>query len=391
MPIVNRKVKLCFLNDCGNLAGGAEKMLLNVAKVLDRKKYEADFVFGSSGEIQAAVADLGYRTHVLRLPNLVSWRNNKALVPLNLFIFIRAFFRLWFFLLKTSSDYVITNSIRFELMGSVAARLAGKRLLWHTHNIQPPGWRRRIIRLLASAFPVHLLAVSDAVKASYRGSSAFSKIVVVKNGIEVPPPGSSVRGRRDNPSLTVLMLSALTSWKGHSTLISALDCLSERDELHGLRVLIAGDIQTPRDKEYKDMLLRSTQHLTEAGVVQFFGKVSDVEALLANADVLLSLSTRPDPFPTVLLEAMSYGIPCIATNLGGQTEIITNERNGLIIEPGDPLALADALSYLRQNRSALTEYSENCLSDFKSQYTLERYKERYSEALDRICLDGVVQ
>jgi len=62
-----------------------------------------------------------------------------------------------------------------------------------------------------------------------------------------------------------------------------------------------------------------------------------------------------DGLPTVLLEAMATGLPPVSTSLTGVPEIIDHDENGLLVEPGDPVALADALLGLLQDRSLRSE------------------------------------
>jgi glycosyltransferase involved in cell wall biosynthesis len=60
-------------------------------------------------------------------------------------------------------------------------------------------------------------------------------------------------------------------------------------------------------------------------------------------------SGRTEGTPTALVEAMSAGLPVVATDVGGVGALLTHERNGLLVPPGDPSALAAALAHLRDD------------------------------------------
>jgi glycosyltransferase involved in cell wall biosynthesis len=75
----------------------------------------------------------------------------------------------------------------------------------------------------------------------------------------------------------------------------------------------------------------------------FAGQRDDVLRILAGADVFV-LASRQEGLPVVLMEATSVGLPIVATAVGGVPEVLTDGVDGLVVPPGDPLALADALS-----------------------------------------------
>lgn len=81
------------------------------------------------------------------------------------------------------------------------------------------------------------------------------------------------------------------------------------------------------------------------GVVQFVGHVEDVHPYLELADLFL-LSSENEGLPLVLGEAMAYGIPCIATDVGGTKEIILYGQTALLVKPRSPEQLAEAIEYL---------------------------------------------
>ncbi|MGH8776836.1 MAG: glycosyltransferase family 4 protein [Jiangellaceae bacterium] len=93
----------------------------------------------------------------------------------------------------------------------------------------------------------------------------------------------------------------------------------------------------------------------QAGVVErvhFVGFVphQDVPAVLLAADVLV-MPSRYEELGTAMLEAMQAGVPIVASDTGGIPAVITHEHNGLLVPPGDPLALVDAVDRLLADRA----------------------------------------
>lgn len=97
---------------------------------------------------------------------------------------------------------------------------------------------------------------------------------------------------------------------------------------------------------------RLRAHADELGVtdsVLFAGSRPDVPALLPGLDVF-TLSSRQEGLPVALMEAMTSGLPAVVTRVGGMPEVLDDGDQGLLVEPGDPAALAAALGRLADDR-----------------------------------------
>ncbi len=74
------------------------------------------------------------------------------------------------------------------------------------------------------------------------------------------------------------------------------------------------------------------------------GFINNAASLLPAFDLFV-LPSRKEGLPYTLLEAMSQGVPLVATSVGAITDVITNTKNGLIVPPDDPSALSQAIMY----------------------------------------------
>lgn len=166
-------------------------------------------------------------------------------------------------------------------------------------------------------------------------------IEVIPYTAELPPPSPMSAGARANERC-ILFVGRLIERKGVSHLIRALGTI--RRQIPARLVVIGDGPERAR-------LEQVTREMGMAEHVEFRGRVSDEELRLAYAAadlfVLPSvLDARQDTegLGVVLLEAMNYGVPVIASDIGGITDIVLHEQTGLLVPAGDEGALASALS-----------------------------------------------
>jgi len=126
--------------------------------------------------------------------------------------------------------------------------------------------------------------------------------------------------------------------------------------------------------------------LTES--VEFTGMIENVTKYLRNADLFV-LPSRTEGLSNSLLEAMSYGIPCIATEVGGNSELLEsgNQRvlpekyviggNGLLINPDDIEGLAKAILYLIRNRNVREGLGRRSRKFVQEKYSIDLVADKY--------------
>lgn len=108
---------------------------------------------------------------------------------------------------------------------------------------------------------------------------------------------------------------------------------------------------------------------------------SEIPELMAKSDILCLPSYR-EGWPNVCIEALSVGLPVVATDIGGTNEIITDEDVGILVKAGDYNALASALKYAldkKWDRNRIREYAKR----FSGDDMAYRYNEAYTEAIKR--------
>lgn len=148
----------------------------------------------------------------------------------------------------------------------------------------------------------------------------------------------------ENEPMRVLYAGRLTAEKGVHVLLAAWQQVVRgymRDDVH---LQIAGS----GEPAYEEALRTQVAKAGMADSVEFLGRVPEEEmpALYRRQDVLVVPSTWPEPFARVLLEGMAAGLAVVATTVGGNSEAIRHQRDGLLVRPGDSMDLAFKLLHL---------------------------------------------
>lgn len=171
----------------------------------------------------------------------------------------------------------------------------------------------------------------------------------VRNGVMVdrlPSTPADIRSEfgwpDDAPIVTIS--GRLEWWKGQDVFLRAAAEVAH--EVPAARFVVLGGALYGRGEEYAAGLPRLTETLGIADRVAFTGHRDDALAVMAASDVVAHCSITPEPFGMVVIEAMALGRATIASDDGGPPEVIEHGRNGVLVPPGDPAALAEEMTAL---------------------------------------------
>ena len=255
-----------------------------------------------------------------------------------------------------SADVALVHANTVAVLGgALAAKLAGRPLLWHVHEIiVEPRWLRWLIARLVTAAADRIVVISGPVAEHLLGLGAArgarDKVIVIPDAVDTErfnPANDGAAAREAwgiRPDQVLIgMAGRIHTWKGQGVLVEAARLL--RDRCAEARFVIAGDI-VPGQPEPKEALEAAIAAGGLADRVQLVGFWPDARQVMAGLDVLALPSTAPEPFGLVVLEAMASGKPVIATAAGGPLEIVGDGETGLLVPPRDPAALADAIERL---------------------------------------------
>ena len=228
-------------------------------------------------------------------------------------------------------DVVVANG----LVALPAVRLARPRcpVVLLVHDMLDRRAFRAVLRCFGRIVDTAVVP-SEAVARPLRELGVVTR--VIPNGTPWPVPLAP----SESPVPPVVgELAALTPLKAQDVLVDAVARLTRRDVI----VELAGDA-LPKDNRYLTRLRAQARDSGLGARVRFLGQVDDPLAQLRRWSVAVLPSIVPESFGLVLLEAMSVGVPVVATNHGGPPEIIGDA--GLLVPPRDPEALAAAIGRL---------------------------------------------
>jgi len=326
----------------GNLFGGIESMLLTMAR--ERAfgpAIDPSFALCFEGRLSAELAATGASVH--RLPEV------RASRPLTI---RRARRRLAAVIESGRFDRVVCHgSWSQALFGGVVKRAKVPLVFWAHDVATGRHWTERVARRVRPDLVIcNSRYTADSIKLLYEDVPA----IVVTCPIETNGPvftardRAAVRRELDTPdeAAVLIQVSRMEAWKGHAVVVDALGRLRAQA---GWVWWVVGGAQRPEEAAYVDGLVAATRRLGIEDRVRWLGERQDVRRLLAAADVHCQANVAPEPFGIAYVEALSAGLPVVASGAGGALEIV-DDSCGVLVPPGDSQALADALERLIVDR-----------------------------------------
>lgn len=228
-----------------------------------------------------------------------------------------------------------------------------------------PLYRRRLLHADA-------LACVSAAAAAQFGSS--DRAFVVHDAVPAPmrcSPRDAAREALDLPPtrFIAVVVGRVSDWKGQNVFARAL--AQAPLARIGAIGLVAGDA-APGQKDHEAALAKLRDELGLGERLRLLGFREDIETVYAAADAVVVPSVRPDAFPNCALEAAASGVPVVATQTGGLPEIVRDRVTGRLVPPGDPVALADALTLLAQDPDAARRLGVAAAADVNKRFSVER-------------------
>jgi glycosyltransferase involved in cell wall biosynthesis len=338
---VHRPIRVAFLTPTLQ-AGGAERQMLTIATALPREAFEVRFLVLSEGGPLAAEAEAaGIAVHILGLRQPDCVRSRLACLG-GAARALRRYRRL-----TADVDIVdawLVPAMAFAAFAQPLVRvpsvLGGRRNLGDIYRSKP--WYRRLAASAAARRMDAIVANSNAAAAEVIANDRVpaARVRVIPNGVHPATATDSDRRRFRSAwgwgpdSLVVGCVANYKLGKGLGMLIEATDRL--RYELPALRVVIVGEgpLRSALQDDINERGLES--------IIRLHGTEPDARRVYAAFDVAVQASLS-EGLPNVILEAAAAGLPIVATAVGGTTEVLTGDHDGLLVPQGDTAALASAI------------------------------------------------
>ena len=367
------KIKICFILDWRRGLGGTEVQLLRLIQHLDRNRCEP-FLVMTKGDEETSGAWVPKNCPVIYfgLKKIFSLRGIRKALE------FRRFLR------ENRIDVMQAYWPDATFFASIIGKLSGVPVVFGArrnigHWMKP--WDKIKAKFLNRFFIDKIIANAEACKKAVidQENAKPENVIVIPNGIETERfsdiPTWTVE--KVNTPFRIGAVGNLKPVKGTDVLIDAAKIVLQKypDAQFEIAGIGKSDIYSKRiaDTEIADHF-------------KLLGALSDIPSFLATLDVAV-LPSRAEGLSNGLLEYMAAGRPCIATNVGGNGELIEHERNGLLVPSENPQALADAICDYLEHPGKAEQFAHEAKKDITEKYDANRVAALFTECCENALND----
>jgi len=360
-----------ILHICTDLnIGGAGIWILNLLKYADRTQFEHAVVLPEGAQLAPRISQ--EQIQVIEAPIAEKSLDIQAISALCRVI--SAF----------DPDIVHTHG---SLSGRIAARLKGRKVVVTRHWVDLPdsakkhGFKTSLAGRINTGLADIFIATAQAVAENLRESGIRAdKIRVIPNG--APPVErltdaqiEAARARIGISGFTVGMLARLEAVKGHLYLLEAAKTLKAQGRI--FHVLIAGTGSLEAELKEVTKALALEEQITFLGFYENPGEFLNLIDLQVNA-------SYTETTCLALLEGMSIGVVAVASDGGGNQEVITDGKNGLVFPAADSEALAEAIGRLMDDPVLRRDMSQQAVQIYQEKFTAEVFAKQVEQVYQEV-------
>jgi len=337
--------------------GGAQMVLFNNTMGMVENGHNVHVIVGNEGILTNRLKKLNVK--ITCVPSL-----KREISPVN---DLKCYKKLRELLKTLNPDIVISHSSKAGILTRLACKRVGVRNIFTVHGWSfTPGIKgiKRYVYLavekIMGKFTDHLIAVSefDLGLALKNKIVTDSKIKVIYNG------SPDLLGKDAKPSssvINILMTARFSFQKDHMTLFKAIQIL--KNEAVHVDLVGSGPLYAKFVGLSKEM---NIDHL-----ISFHGESNDIPSFLNKADIFV-LSSQFEGLPLSICEAMSVGIPVLASDVGGVSEMVKDDYNGYLIPREDYSFLAKMLKRLIQDKETLERLGEHSRKTYLQKFSIDQ-------------------
>ncbi|MCO4494937.1 N-acetyl-alpha-D-glucosaminyl L-malate synthase [Streptococcus infantarius subsp. infantarius] len=362
---------------------GADKVLLELIKGLNKDEFEAHVILPNDGVLVAALESVGAKVKVIHYPIL----RRKYFNPKGIFEYFGSYNRYSKQIAEYAKENGITlihNNTTAVLEGIYLKRKLKLPLIWHVHEIiVKPKAISDFINFLMGRYADTIVTVSNAV-ANHVKQSRFVKndqVQVIYNGVDnAVYHEMDAKAVRDQfgiaqDALVIGMIGRVNAWKGQGDFLKAITPILEQNPKS--IAFMAGSAFEGEEWRVQELEEKITK-LNVSSQVRRRDYYANSAELYNMFDIFVLPSTNPDPLPTVVLEAMACGKPIVGYRHGGVCEMVKEGENGLLVEVNQPEALSKAVEALVVSKDLRTSFGKKSVERQKNLFSLDSYIDNFS-------------
>lgn len=333
--------------------GGVERGVIDLARGMKLRGHQAP-VMSSGGSLVAELSKMG-------VPHYQFPVHKKSLSSLSLIPKIVEIIR------RERIDAVHARSRIPAWLGYIAARRANVPFITTCHGYYSThlfstvmGWGNPLI-VPSNVIGRHMIEDFGTSPETIR---------LIPRGVDLGQFKYSL-ARFEKPSklLRVIHVGRFSPIKGQVEFLKAVHLA--RSRFSGFEVWLVGSEGGGKTK-YTKKIEETIRQLGLETTVKMVGPSRDIPGLMSEADLLVMSTIVPEAFGRVIIEAGAVGVPVVSTRVGGVVDIIQHEENGLLVSPGNPSEMADAMLDLLTDRVKAKRFAENLRAKVENEFTVER-------------------
>lgn len=372
------------------ITGGADENTLFTIEGLNKEKYEIDLITGEEFDKDILNKVKNHAFDIIQIKGL-KWKLNFLHDPIVLLKLIKL-------LKKKHYDIVHTHTTKAGILGRIAAYISGVPVIVHglhgstfqAFNSGLLNWLLFLFERLTGRFTDSYISVSKVLSEKYveRGIGKKENYHTVYSGMELTKfyharDVISYQEKYEELGINtgdflIGNVARLESRKGHKFLLDAFKNVIKKQKDGHLKLLIIGE---GNKREYLENYVKE---LNLGEKVIFTGYRKDVEELMAVMDIFVLTSLR-EGLPRVLVQAAAVGMPSVAFNVDGVSEIIKDNYNGFLVEAKDLGQLENRIVKYMNNKELVLLHGRNGREFIENKWSIKGMVDR----IDKIYQDLV--
>ena len=267
----------------------------------------------------------------------------------------------------------------------ILARMFHKKVIIHLHGAEFKEFyynvnkiiKKMILHLLKSSDKV--LVLGDSWQRFIKGLDNSIDAVILRNSVRYPVEKVEFNGSNIN----ILFLAMIIKRKGIFDLIEAAQIIKNNENMknYNIKFIIAGTGEEEGTAKQK---------VKEYGLQEYFdfkGWVNKQEKIqLLKESQIFVLPSYNEGLPVAILEAMSYGLPIVATDVGSVRDAVIDNYNGILINAGDIKALAKSIEEIIFYKDKWIKFSLNSKKIIEEYYEERRYFEKVEQLYNNVLM-----
>ncbi len=370
------KKKIKILYEIGPYTlGGSERFLFKLIKYLNKEKFEPIAISHKEGKPLSIFKSLGIQTEVLKF--------NHATVSNQLFQFIK----------KNKIDIAQSNYYSFSV--AMTAYNAGIRHIWrvgsHIETAKPflkPQKKRHLLNVI-SHFSQNIICPSQFIKKQFDDIKK-AKVNLIYNGTEILTKNGRHKDGQfastktlSNSHYAIGMIANFFPEKRHIDFVYAAKKV-KKGFPHTKFFIFGGTFYPDSDPRYGKYIMKTIKDTQMQNDITLAGFLNDIHRGIEQMDLIV-LPSVGEGFSNAVLEAMALGKAVIASDSGGNPELIKNTETGFLVPPKNPKKLAEAMLKILQDQKKIRQFGEAAKKRVKKMFDITDCVRKYESLYFQVC------